>query len=100
MLHRTGTNVSTTLREVLCYGGNMGSVSMFMAHGGANFAFWAGCKGGLFDITSYDYDCPVSEDGSTGQPGIGGKNKLHVRCGACHVHGDTRHLCANNSGKT
>ena len=30
-------------------------------------------------ITSYDYDCPISEAGSTGQPGIGGDNKFEVR---------------------
>lgn len=29
-------------------------------------------------ITSYDYDCPISEAGSTGQPGIGGDNKFEV----------------------
>ena len=29
-------------------------------------------------IQSYDYDCPVSEAGSTGQPGIGGPNKFEV----------------------
>ena len=27
-------------------------------------------------ITSYDYDCPISEAGGTGQPGIGGDNKF------------------------
>ena len=29
-------------------------------------------------ITSYDYDCPVSEAGDIGQPGIGGDNKFKV----------------------
>ena len=29
-------------------------------------------------MTSYDYDCPVSESGRTGQPGIGGPNKFEV----------------------
>ena len=77
--------MSTTLRAILRYGGNMGSVCMYMAHGGTNFAFWAGCNGNLFDITSYDYDCPVSEDGGTGQPGIGGTNKFDVRCSPCHL---------------
>jgi Glycosyl hydrolases family 35 len=53
-----------------------------MAHGGTNFGFWAGANSGsLFDITSYDYDCPISEDGCTGQPGIGGRNKYRVRDG-------------------
>lgn len=30
-------------------------------------------------ITSYDYDCMVSEAGQYGQPGIGGPNKYEVR---------------------
>ena len=34
------------------------------------------------DITSYDYDCPVSEAGGYGQPGIGGPSKFEVRCSA------------------
>ena len=29
-------------------------------------------------ITSYDYDCPISEAGGIGQPGIGGDNKFKV----------------------
>ncbi len=29
-------------------------------------------------ITSYDYDCPISEAGGIGQPGIGGDNKFTV----------------------
>lgn len=29
-------------------------------------------------ITSYDYDCMVSEAGQYGQPGIGGPNKYQV----------------------
>jgi hypothetical protein len=29
-------------------------------------------------ITSYDYDCPVSEAGGVGQPGIGGDDKFEV----------------------
>ena len=27
-------------------------------------------------ITSYDYDCPISEAGGTGQPGIGGRQQV------------------------
>eukprot|EP00937_MAST-01D_sp_MAST-1D-sp2_P000841 g841.t1 len=44
-----------------------GSFSMYMAHGGTNWAFWAGANGGGQNyqphITSYDYDAPVSEGG-------------------------------------
>ena len=34
-------------------------------------------------ITSYDYDCPISEAGSIGQPGIGGDNKFKVLARTC-----------------
>ena len=42
------------------------SVSMYMAHGGTNFGFWSGANGDegtsySGHITSYDYDCPISE---------------------------------------
>ena len=45
------------------------SVNFYVAHGGTNFGYWAGAN--AFkpteyqpDITSYDYDAPISEDGS------------------------------------
>ena len=75
---RSAASVAHTLDAILQYGGNVGSVCLYMAHGGTNFGFWAGANGNLFDITSYDYDCPISEDGCTGQPGIGGANKFQV----------------------
>jgi beta-galactosidase len=47
------------------------SFSMYMAHGGSNFALTAGANGfenKTFDygahITSYDYDAPINEQGS------------------------------------
>ena len=44
------------------------SFNYYMAHGGTNFAFWAGANYNTDtniqpDITSYDYDAPVSEAG-------------------------------------
>lgn len=47
------------------------SMSMYMGHGGTNFGFWSGANGGGGSsyqphITSYDYDSPVSEDGTHG----------------------------------
>ena len=41
----------------------------------------AGIKPDIYKpvVTTYDYDCPVSETGRTGQPGIGGPNKFNVR---------------------
>ena len=77
--------MATSLAAILAYGGNRGSVCLYMAHGGTNFAFWAGANGGLMDITSYDYDCPVAENGRTGQPGIGGFNKFQARPAFMHV---------------
>ena len=70
--------MATSLASILAYGDNTGSVSLYMAHGGTNFGFWTGATGSQFIITSYDYDCPISERGCTGQPGIGGKNKFEV----------------------
>ena len=49
------------------------SFSMYMAHGGTNFGFTAGANQGtgLSDytghVTSYDYDAPIDEQGSTGE---------------------------------
>ena len=46
------------------------SFNFYMGFGGTNFGFWAGANGGgtLFnmDITSYDYDSPVQENGDNG----------------------------------
>lgn len=40
----------------------------------------SGGEGGVFapQLTSYDYDAPLSEAGATGQPGIGGPDKFQV----------------------
>lgn len=60
-----------------------------MAHGGTSFGFWAGCNGEMFDVTSYDYNSPISESGNTGQPGVGGPSKFQVRsvrCPAADLH--------------
>lgn len=48
--------------------------SKMYAFAGANMA------GQIYQphITSYDYDCPISEAGAIGQPGIGGDNKFKV----------------------
>ena len=37
-------------------------------------------------ITSYDYDCPISEAGSTRQPGIGGDDKFTLIRDVIHKH--------------
>ena len=42
-----------------------GSVNFYMFEGGTNFGFMAGRNGGnkTADVTSYDYDAPLTEDG-------------------------------------
>ena len=64
-----------------------GGLNFYMVHGGTNFGLWPGANadqvGGKEKyepcITSYDYGSPLSEAGSTGQPGIGGDgNKYHL----------------------
>ncbi|SDN88399.1 beta-galactosidase [Streptomyces sp. cf386] len=62
-------DAAAALREILECGA---SVNLYMAHGGTNFAGWAGANrgGGALhdgplepDVTSYDYDAPVDEHG-------------------------------------
>jgi len=41
------------------------SFSIYMAHGGSTFGFWAGCDHGFKpDVSSYDYDAPINEAGA------------------------------------
>ncbi|WP_210576031.1 beta-galactosidase family protein [Streptomyces sp. GESEQ-4] len=66
---RDAQNVAESLREILECGA---SVNIYMAHGGTNFAGWAGANRGGGDmhdgplepdVTSYDYDAPIDEYG-------------------------------------
>lgn len=66
---RDAGDAARALREILESGA---SVNLYMAHGGTNFAGWAGANrgGGALhegslepDVTSYDYDAPVDELG-------------------------------------
>lgn len=56
--------VTKTLREMLALGA---SVNIYMFYGGTNFAFTSGANGGAGayspQITSYDYDAPLTEAG-------------------------------------
>ncbi|MGN0553682.1 MAG: beta-galactosidase family protein [Oscillospiraceae bacterium] len=53
--------VAHELNELL----KLGSVNFYMFEGGTNFGFMAGRNSGknTADVTSYDYDAPLSEDG-------------------------------------
>ncbi len=43
---------------------NKASFSVYMAHGGTTFGWWAGCNAPFRpQVSSYDYDAPVSEAG-------------------------------------
>ncbi|RTK33488.1 beta-galactosidase, partial [Enterococcus faecalis] len=46
----------------------VGSLNLYMFHGGTNFGFYNGCSArGTIDlpqITSYDYDAPLDEQGN------------------------------------
>ncbi|MCK8680512.1 glycoside hydrolase family 35 protein [Streptomyces lichenis] len=65
---REAADAAAALAEVLECGA---SVNVYMAHGGTNFAGWAGANraGALHDgrleptVTSYDYDAPIDEAG-------------------------------------
>ncbi|MFD3515162.1 beta-galactosidase family protein [Streptomyces sp. NPDC058657] len=65
---RDADDAASALREILECGA---SVNLYMAHGGTNFAGWAGANragelhGGELrpTVTSYDYDAPVDEYG-------------------------------------
>lgn len=43
------------------------SFSLYMTHGGTNWGHWAGSNSPAYapDVTSYDYDAPISESGQT-----------------------------------
>lgn len=49
--------------------GNGISFSLYMTHGGTNWGHWAGANSPGFapDVTSYDYDAPITESGRTTQ---------------------------------
>jgi len=57
------------------------SLSMYMAYGGTNYGYWSGANGGgdnyQPDITSYDYNSPLSEGGDHGF-GSDGKDKFEA----------------------
>ncbi|KAK9809058.1 hypothetical protein WJX72_008691 [[Myrmecia] bisecta] len=82
MANTSSAPLVKTLEEIFSYGNGTGSVNFYMAHGGTNHGNWAGANlaGAIYQphITSYDYDCPVSEAGAEGQPGIGGDNKFQI----------------------
>mmetsp|Transcript_26095 Transcript_26095/g.62872 ORF Transcript_26095/g.62872 Transcript_26095/m.62872 type:complete len:567 (-) Transcript_26095:168-1868(-) len=68
MANTSANDTASHLENILS---TNGSVSLYMAHGGTNFGFWAGANGETnksyqADLTSYDYDAPLSEGGEHG----------------------------------
>lgn len=65
----------STLTEMLDLGAN---VNFYMFYGGTNFGFTAGANGNSHmyesDITSYDYDAPITEAGDLTDEYFGIKN--------------------------
>lgn len=59
---RPADDMIAGIREML---DNDISFSLYMTHGGTNFSHWAGANspGYAPDVTSYDYDAPISESG-------------------------------------
>lgn len=59
---RPATDMIAGMEEMLSKGI---SFSLYMTHGGTNWGHWAGANSPGFapDVTSYDYDAPVSESG-------------------------------------
>lgn len=54
-------NMLKDIDEILSMGG---SFSLYMAHGGTSFGWWAGCNSPFVPQTSsYDYEAPISEQG-------------------------------------
>ena len=78
------------LDAVLSAAGGSGSVSLYMAHGGTSFGWSAGANGNggssyKPDITSYDYDAPLSEGGEHGY-GSDGLDKFTALAAVLRKH--------------
>ena len=48
MANTTASLVTNSLRAILEYGNNTGSINLYMAHGGTSFGYWAGAPCTLF----------------------------------------------------
>ena len=65
VIRRDPEDLASCVREVLELGG---SLNLYMFHGGTNFGFMNGCSArhthDLHQVTSYDYDAPLDEQGN------------------------------------
>lgn len=64
VVKRDPQELATDVKEML----KMGSINLYMFHGGTNFGFYNGCSarydGNSPQVTSYDYGALLSEDGN------------------------------------
>lgn len=64
IIRRDPIETALEVREVL----RRGSINFYMFHGGTNFGFWSGssdfAEGNVAQITSYDYEAPLTEWGA------------------------------------
>ncbi|MDN6625794.1 MAG: beta-galactosidase [Pisciglobus halotolerans] len=64
IIEREAGDLARDVREAL----EIGSINLYMFHGGTNFGFMNGCSArGRIDlpqVTSYDYDAPLNEQGN------------------------------------
>ncbi|KAK2077073.1 hypothetical protein QBZ16_004706 [Prototheca wickerhamii] len=69
MANTSAAQLTADTANLLAYGGGNTSLSFYMVHGGTNFGFAQGANidGNSYQphITSYDYDSPISEAGTT-----------------------------------
>ncbi len=65
VITRDADDLATCVRELLELGG---SINLYMFHGGTNFGFMNGCSArhthDLHQVTSYDYDAVLNEEGN------------------------------------
>lgn len=65
VIRRDAQDLADSVRELLELGG---SISLYMFHGGTNFGFMNGCSArhthDLHQVTSYNYDAPLDEEGN------------------------------------
>lgn len=64
IIQRDSEDLANEVRDAI----NLGSLNLYMFHGGTNFGFWNGCSArgtkDLPQITSYDYHAPLDEAGN------------------------------------
>lgn len=63
VIQREGTDLAKEVKDMLA----VGSLNLYMFHGGTNFGFYNGCSArgakDLPQVTSYDYDALLTEAG-------------------------------------